>query len=184
MNKFFFNSLILVFIYSVAAFGDVASTDPAQTLGEFLHSKSFLKKTFEDEKEAYDYQIGLSALQKIRGSWQFKKSVRLSGLVLSETWQVEGGYDSQEISEMIAVWIGDKLSSKVLFECRGRSCGSSSQWASRIFERRLLYGRDDTQRYTVYQNSGLTDFWLIVYSSARSNNRQYVQTVLIRPQDD
>ena len=184
MNKFFFTSFILVFVYSVTAFGGVATADSAQTLGEFLRNKSFLTKTFEDEKETYDYQIGLSALQKIRGSWQFKKSVRLSGLVLSETWQVEGGYDSQEISEMIAVWIRDKLGSTILFECRGRSCGSSSQWASRIFERRLLYGRDDTQRYAVYQISDLTDFWLIVYSSARSNNRQYVQTVLIRPQDD
>ena len=184
MNKFFFTAFILVFIYSITAFGEVASADPAQALGEFLHSKSFLKKTFEDEKEAYDYQVGLSALQKIRGSWQFKKSVRLSGIVLSQTWQVDGGYDSQEISEMIAVWTGDKLDSKVLFECRGRSCGSSSQWASRIFERRLLYGRDETQRYAVYQISDLTDFWLIVYSSARSNNRQYVQTVFIRPQDD
>ena len=82
---------------------------------------------------------------------------------------------------MIAMWIGDKSGSKVLFQCKGRSCGSSSQWASRIFERRLLYGRDDTQRYAVYQFSDLPDFWLIVYSSARSNNRQYVQTVLIRP---
>ena len=184
MNKFFFTSFILVFIYSVTAFGEIASADPAQTLAEFLHSKSFLTKTFEDEKEAYDYQIGLSALQKIRGNWQFKKRVRRSGLVVSQTWQVDGGYDSQEISEMIAMWIGDKLDSKVLFECKGRSCGSSAQWASRIFERRLLYGRDDTQRYAVYQIFGLTDFWVIVYSSARSKNRQYVQTVLIRPQDD
>ena len=181
MNKFFFTAFILVFIYSVTAFGEVASTDPARILGEFLQSKSFLKKTFEDEKEVYDYQIGLSALQKVRGSWQFKKSIRRSGLVLSQTWQVDGGYDSKEISEMIAMWIGDKSGSKVLFQCKGRSCGSSSQWASRIFERRLLYGRDDTQRYAVYQFSDLPDFWLIVYSSARSNNRQYVQTVLIRP---
>ena len=120
----------------------------------------------------------------MRGSWQFKKSIRRSGLVLSQTWQVDGGYDSQEVSEIIAMWIGDKLDSKILFKCKGRSCGSSSQWASRIFERRLLYGRDDTQRYAVYQISDSTDLWLIVYSSARSNNRQYVQTVLIRPQDD
>ena len=83
MNKFFFTAFILVFIYSVTAFGEVASTDPVQILGEFLQSKSFLKKTFEDEKEVYDYQIGLSALQKVRGSWQFKKSIRRSGLVLS-----------------------------------------------------------------------------------------------------
>ena len=184
MNKFFFTSFILVFIYSVTVLGGVAYADSSQKLRDFLRGKPFLTQTFEDEKEAYDYQIGLSALKKVRGSWQFKKSIRRSGLVLSQTWQVDGGYDSQEVSEIIAMWIGDKLDSKILFECKGRSCGSSSQWASRIFERRLLYGRDETQRYAVYQISDLTDLWLIVYSSARSSNRQYLQTVLIRPQDD
>ena len=175
---------IPVFLHSNIAFVNDVSAEEGLAIAGFLNSKSFLIKIFEEEAEVSDYQIGLSALQKIRGSWQFKNSIRYSGLVLSQTWQIEAGYDSKEAFQMIAEWFGDRSGSKVLFQCKGRSCGSSSQWASRIFKRRLLYGRGDSQRYAVYQISKLANMWLVVYSSARSNNRQYIQTVLIRTHDD
>ena len=184
MFRIFLTLYISIFIHSAAVLGKDVSAKEVLALDEFLNGKSFLTKTYENEAKIYDYQIGLSALQKIRGSWQFKNSIRYSGLIRSHTWQVAGGYDSREAFEMLAEWLLNKSGSKVLFQCKGRSCGSSSQWASRVFERRLLYGRDDTQRYAAYQISESAGVWLVVYSSARSTNRQYIQTVLIRAQDD
>ena len=133
-------SFALIFICAAFGFIKTASSDDALLFDNYLDSKLFLTKIFENETEVFEYQIGLSALQKIRGSWQFKNSIRHSGLVLSQTWQVKGSYTSEEVFGLITKWISENFSSKALFQCKGRSCGSSSQWASRVFESRLLYG--------------------------------------------
>ena len=37
----------------------------------------------------------------------------------------------------------------MLFSCRGRSCGSSNDWANGVFDESILYGPDQDQRYFI-----------------------------------
>ena len=174
LSIFFFLAILAQWV--VHAFAEDGS--PITVL---LEEKAFVTKSFEVKSHVDNYLVGLSALQKIRGSWQFRKSERYSGKMVSETWALRAGYSSRDAYNVILTWFSTQDGSRELFSCSGRACGSSSQWANRIFQRRLLYGRDDSQLYSVYKVPGPANSILIVYASARSNDRQYIQTVFIDP---
>ncbi len=129
-----------------------------------------------------DYLLGLGALQKVRGLWRHKDSETISGELLRLTWEVDPGYTAGEGYE----WLRERLpeSAALLFECEGRQCGSSAQWASRVFEERLLYGHDDRQRYGVWRYEDDEGMWTIVlYASDRANRRHYIRMDLLKHQD-
>jgi hypothetical protein len=126
-----------------------------------------------------DYVLGLGALQKVGGRWRHKKFKDVSGLLQRRTWQVTEPYTAEEAYE----WYKDQLpeAAEVLFECRGRSCGSSAQWADRVFSERLLYGHDERQRYGAFQvvEADATHV-LVLYAIDRANRRHYVHLDLLR----
>ena len=145
-----------------------------ELLGRFDAYPHALQVGFNDS-EVVDYEIGLGAMQKVRGVWQFKHSERLSGQLKRYTWQIIDGFTANEVlAEIEAELEADQL----LFTCDGRACGKGVQWANRVFRERLLYGRDDLQRYRVY---GVSNEWrLLLYSSARTADRQYLHAEWLR----
>ena len=68
---------------------------------------------------------------------------------------------------------------QLVFACEGRSCGQGVQWANRVFGERVLYGRDDLQRYRVYGPTQGEGFRLVLFSSARTADRQYLHAELL-----
>jgi len=92
------------------------------------------------------------------------------------TWQITDGFSSSEVlAEIEAAVKGGQL----LFSCEGRSCGQGVQWANRVFGERVLYGRDDLQRYRVYAPTEGDDYRLVLFSSARTADRQYLHAELL-----
>ena len=80
------------------------------------------------------------------------------------------------------------------FACEARACGSSVQWANRIFGERLLYGTEVSQRYRAFRlrtpaddgegtpigsEEGVAEARLLIYASARSSDRQYLRVELL-----
>lgn len=125
-----------------------------------------------------DYLLGLGALQKVRGLWRHKHSESISGELRRVTWQVDPGYTAAEGFAWLSGEVPD--SATLLFECAGRECGSSAQWASRVFEERLLYGHDDRQLYAVWRYEDEDGTWSIVlYASDRANRRHYLHLDLL-----
>lgn len=143
-----------------------------QALGESPHMESIA----ESEGPRNDHQIGLGAMQKVRGVWRFKDSERLDGELYAYTWQVLDGFASVEIVEELEAALADMPGATLLFDCAGRACGHPTQWANRVFGERLLYGRADEQRYRVYAFEGESPGRLVLYSSSRTPERQYLQT--------
>ncbi|MEH6593816.1 MAG: DUF4892 domain-containing protein [Halioglobus sp.] len=123
--------------------------------------------------EVRDHEIGLGAIKKIRGVWQFKESERLSGTLDRHTWQIVDGFSSLEIFEGLVAELESDGMAELLFACEGRSCGQGVQWANRVFGERILYGREELQRYSVYALTGEVSFRVILYSAARTADRQY-----------
>ena len=132
------------------------------------------------EKEVIDHEIGLGAVRKIRGEWRFKESERLSGTLLSYTWQVVDGFTSAQVLEKLLNSVEGKEEASLLFKCQGRACGQGAQWANKVFRERVLYGREDLQRYVVYALSNGASYRLVAYSAARSEDRQYLRVDLLR----
>jgi hypothetical protein len=52
-----------------------------------------------------------------------------------------------------------------------------------VFEQRILYGKDDLQRYSIYRIEEDARYHLLMYSSARSASRQYLHIDVIRIAD-
>ena len=124
-----------------------------------------------------DHEIGLGAMRKVRGVWGFKKSERQSGELTRYTWQITDGFTANEIPTEIESALKPE---ELLFACEGRSCGKGAQWANRVFHERLLYGRDDQQRYRVYGRDGEpSGYRLLLFSSTRTADRQYLHAELL-----
>jgi hypothetical protein len=145
-------------------------------LDEFPHAKQIAFS----QQEVIDHEIGLGAIQKVRGEWRFKHSERLSGNLLSYTWQIVDGFTSAEVMAELLDSVAKGEGTSELFRCKGRACGQGAQWANRVFHQRLLYGRGDSQRYRAYAIQGENDYRLVAYSAARTADRQYLHVELLR----
>ncbi|MEP5569628.1 MAG: DUF4892 domain-containing protein [Halioglobus sp.] len=131
----------------------------------------------QSDTAVVDHEIGLGAIQKVRGVWRFKTSERQTGRLIRYTWQITDGFTS---SEVLAEIEAEVSAAELLFSCEGRSCGQGVQWANRVFRERVLYGRDDLQKYRVYGPAQGPDYRLILFSSARTADRQYLHAELLQ----
>ena len=126
-----------------------------------------------------DYLLGLGALQKIGGRWRHKHSEAKVGELTRFTWQINDGFTAVEAYE----WLRAQLpgEAELRFSCQGRACGSSAQWAHRVFQERLLYGHDDRQRYGVWRwQQGEAVWHAVFYAVDRANRRHYLHLDLLQ----
>ncbi|KZX53344.1 hypothetical protein A3709_09415 [Halioglobus sp. HI00S01] len=155
-----------------------ARAEPPHTLLETLDASPHMQQVSHSSDAVIEHEIGLGAMQKIRGSWRFKGSERVTGERVRYTWQVRDGFTSNEVLDGLEAQLN---SEGVLFACEGRSCGQGVQWANRVFGERVLYGRDDLQRYRVYDLADADQSYrLVLFSSARTADRQYLHAELYR----
>ena len=168
--------------------GTIARADTTDEFMAQLAVRDFLEPVKDESMAVRNHEVGLGALQKSDGRWRFKHSERITGQLSRATWQVLDGYTSAELVEDLDNQLKDASDVRLLFECDGRACGSGSQWASRVFGERILYGRAEAQRYRVYalNESSSTDEGvqgprtrLLVYAAMRTADRQYVHIELL-----
>jgi hypothetical protein len=181
----FTRSLLFTILFTLPiawSFADGALTNP-EALLQHLDDYPHASQIGFSENEVLDYEVGLGAIQKIRGEWRFKDSERLSGTLLSYTWRIEDGFSSAEVMQDLLDSVAKIEGASVLFECEGRACGKGVQWANRVFGERVLYGREDLQQYRVYTLHEEQEYRLIAYSAARSADRQYLHVELLRIAD-
>lgn len=174
--------LLMALCGIVVGRGAMGDEDPIALLQEidaFSHVRGFS----QSKQDVVDYEVGLGAMQKQMGAWQFKNSVRINGERVRYNWQVTDGFSSEEVYnglvEKARKWPGSEL----LFQCAGRTCGNGAQWANNVFGERLLYGQADAQRYSVFRigadGSG-AGYYLIAYAAARTADRQYLHAEMVR----
>jgi hypothetical protein len=133
-----------------------------------------------ERREVLDYQIGLGPIQKRNGAWRLEESERLSGTLIRYTWQVVDGFSSAEVADDLVSKLGDAT---VMYQCEGRRCGPGVQWANRVFNQRILYGREENQRYQVFAIDGSPAYRVLVYNAARTIDRQYLHVEVLRIED-
>lgn len=159
--------------------------DLAQALGLDLVSSSSVASNAQLIERSHaelvrDYLIPLGAMQKIRGVWAPRDSMRSSGEKSTYTFKMEAGFEVLEFSSALLEELKE-LGATSNFSCEARACGSSVQWANRVFGERILYGTEKSQQYAVLMlEQGERSYLLQVYSSARSSERQYLHLVILR----
>ena len=177
---FLFSGIVAVFFASGLARADSSGIAALmQQMDEYSHTKQVeLSQT-----DVIDHEVGLGAIRKVRGEWHFKDSERLSGTLLRYTWLIGNGFSSAEVMARLLDSVAQIEGASELFACEGRGCGRAVQWANRVFNERVLYGREDLQRYRVYALPGAPEARLLAYSAERTADRQYlhVEWLLITP---
>jgi hypothetical protein len=156
-----------------------ADSDPAEQL-QRLDNYPHAVQVDYSQSAVLDHEVGLGSIKKVRGVWQFKKSERLSGELTRYTWQIIDGFSSLEVMQELVSQVQKNLGVELLFECQGRACGQGAQWANRVFGQRILYGREDLQQYQAYGLSGVPEYRLVIYSAARTADRQYLHVELLQ----
>jgi len=133
------------------------------------------QKHYSNERKQNHWLI-LGAIERIKGAVKPESELRVDAKVRSWLWQIPVGISSEQAFAQIKSQV-DK-SASALFECDGRSCGLSNDYANQVFQQAILYGRDSDQYYWLgleqaKPNSQKKTLWL-VYSIQRSNKRVYV----------
>ena len=185
MIKLFSHALVLTLLTGTALFTAAQTVDVApgaydplqmlQSLDDYAHAE---RVVFSDE-EVIDHEVPLGAINKVRGVWQFRNSERLSGRLIRYTWQVVDGFDAREVMRELVEKLQQNADVELLFVCEGRACGKSAQWANRVFLQRILYGREDLQAYSAYRLGPVGQDRVMLYSAARTADRQYLHVELL-----
>jgi hypothetical protein len=171
--------LLIVLLFCVPVFSWAQDIIGFADMRAFPHSQLFSSQS----ATRTEYLVALGALQKIGGRWRHKDSEIVNGLLSSYTWQVNEAYTAGEGFEWWRQQIPDDAT--LLFECQGRSCGSSAQWADRVFSERVLYGHDERQHYAAFRlQREEGSYTLVLYASDRANRRHFLRLdVLLQERD-
>ena len=164
-------SLLVPFSFNGPVFAD---SDAIAVLLQEVDGYPHTKQIEFSEEEVIDHEVGLGAIQKLRGEWHFKRSERLSGTLLRYTWLIGNGFSSAEVMVKMLDSVAQMKGASELFACDGRACGRAVQWANRVFGERVLFGREDLQQYRVYRVQGAVEARLLAYSAERTADRQYL----------
>jgi hypothetical protein len=148
----------LLFSFSVSAMG--------------LESLSGSYQKHHDTQKVSDHWVILGAIERIKGAIKPEGEVRLAGRLSSWLWKMPVGHDIDESFGFIRKQIED--SAITLFDCEGRACGLSNDFANRVFSQSILYGRDSAQKYWVGLESGKQDTLWLIYGGQRSNQKVYL----------
>jgi hypothetical protein len=139
--------LAFVLLISVALEAETKTASVAEPVGMFPSSELVEQET----TESTGHLVVLGALEKVNHELQPEKSILVPGRKDASTWYLPEARRTEQVAEHFkSELIG---SANILFECRGRSCGSSSYWANKHFERAILYGPEQYQHYLIAQRS-------------------------------
>jgi hypothetical protein len=122
------------------------------------------------------HQIVLGSLRKINHEPEPEDSKFVRGRKSTWIYYVPQMQHTQNVSDYLKVQF-EQLGT-VLFNCAGRTCGSSSYWANQLLRKALLYGPEQYQHYyaiELFDGSG----YLVVYIGQRATRKiyLYVETV-------
>ena len=112
------------------------------------------------------HKIFLSRLKKISNSLSRDEYQMVQGVLQGQTYKADDDATLEEVMASLDRAVDEGY--ERWFECVGRGCGSSNEWANAVFGQPKLYGPESTQFYWVGKAVQSQTYWL-VYGSKRSN---------------
>ena len=124
------------------------------------------------DEEEVAHLVVLGSLEKVNHELKPEKSVTFRGIKSAETWYLPQARRTEKVAEH---YLPQLLKRGVLvFDCEGRSCGSSSYWANRVLEEAVLYGPEQYQRYFVVSLPEERGY-VYAYIAQRATRKIYVR---------
>ena len=130
-----------------------------------------------EDEVATTHEFITSPVEKIRRELKIEQMLRVTARARAATFEAPQGTPLGELIEHYDLALKDDR----LFECRGRDCGRSNQWANQVFGQPLLYGPDANQYYVAARRGNRL---LSIYLVQRGNRRLYVHLQELTTSDD
>ena len=115
--------LVFVLLISVALVAESESVSVAETMGLFPSSELVEQET----TESTGHLVVLGAFKKVNHELQPEASILVSGRKEASTYYLPEARRTKQVAEYFKSELLE--SANILFECQGRTCGSSSFWA-------------------------------------------------------
>lgn len=122
-------------------------------------------------KQVIDHWVILGSMERIIGTIKPEAEIRVSGKLTNWLWKIPAGHNVETSFAFVKAQMSESI--VTLYECTGRICGSSNDYANQVFSQSILTGRNSEQKYWVGFESEKNTLWL-VYGSERSNQRVYL----------
>ena len=134
------------------------------------------------QQQVPQYILATGSMKKVNGVVAPETQLYLSGLLTRITYRLPTGHSSQDAFAMLQQQL-TKQPAEVLFNCQGRFCGESNQWANFQFKISKLYGVDREQQYQAIKltTNKTQPSYLALYTVKRGNKRVYAQIDLVEP---
>jgi len=176
-----FCSLLGVFqAYAFDLSDDVSGSSDYTPIQRYPLSKI---EYYSPKTNVRDLYVGLGRLRRISGQTMPEYSTRLSGALTRITFRGPDGHSSKELYEHFK-WQLKPYLQELVYECEGRDCGSSNDWANVMLNIAELYGPDQYQYYQVAKlNINGQHVVAIVYAIRRGNKRIYLQLDMLEVDD-
>jgi|TARA_B110001469_G_scaffold124617_1_gene138628 hypothetical protein len=126
------------------------------------------------------YILPTGSMRKVNGVVKAEYNLELSGQLTRYTWDMIPGL-SAKTSHHKALKELQLADAQVIFQCQGRSCGSSHKWANEVFGESRLYGLDKQQSYAALKQKTATGSnYFALYSTERGNKKVYLHLEMIQ----
>jgi Domain of unknown function (DUF4892) len=116
-------------------------------------------------------KIFLGPLKKINNQLEPESVEFVSGVRESSTFYIPNETRVSKVVEFYRHQLHESV--RILFECRGRDCGSSNYWANTVFNMPVLYGPEQYQHYLVGRGIDQLDY-ISIYVGQRGTKKIYV----------
>lgn len=166
--------LILVCLLLCSTLASADSFDLGPVAVELPVGANLSKQRNEADKAGH--LIPLGALEKVNHQLEPEASDLVFALRASWTWSLPFARSTDQVSKALRTQL--KQSAEELYQCDGRSCGSSSYWANSIFNQSVLYGPEQFQRYAVYRLADPGSH-LMLYVAQRATGEIFLHIELI-----
>ncbi|WP_299774194.1 DUF4892 domain-containing protein [uncultured Pseudoteredinibacter sp.] len=167
-------SLVFSFLLSLLYVGNLQAQDWIDP-----ENSKVSRVVYDSKAETQQWLLPLGPIERIDGLWQPEQSRQLEGKLRRRTLEFRAENSEAGLFRDYEQLL-KKQGAQLLFNCLGRDCGQSNNWANRYFNIYQLYGREDSQRLSSYfwQSSGL-DHFALLYLVRRGNQRIYLQQELL-----
>jgi len=128
---------------------------------------AYIDSFSNDFKQHYNLAIG--AMQKVNGTVRPESERVVDANVTRLIYRIPSSVPLVEAYEGTRRQLAEQA--EVVWECQSRECGPSDYWAYSQYNSSKLYGLDDTQRYSLFEDA--SGYWLM-HGIQRGNKRVYL----------
>ncbi len=147
---------------------------PEEIISLFPGSKTVSEGSDDEIKT---YQVITGSIARVNTQMVPKSSEYVRGRKQFRTLETPNAQRTGDV----AAFYREQLQSKgqILFECQGRTCGSSNYWANTVFRKSILYGPEQYQHSMLGRISTNRTRFIIVYVAQRGTGKLYTHIEII-----